>query len=831
MSLKARDRPDRPSTSGSPRSAPPRSPDAEAGRGRQDSIRMRRPSGSGSISLKLKGKDPRESLHKAPAPRAPAVAQQLSVLKTRDDGPPVRERLALHIKRRCTRGGGKGMPGAMGRKTFAPGARRSGSSTMSDERISGDSPSVQTPSSSKEAPSGLSKASPRGNPRQYTRDGRNHSAHGSLIFGHNEEQLAELQRMHKMSSSWRRAVHKLGLVLEHPLVEVFILFFVVIYAVLVFVQLSFQPEIEAADLTLMFDAVDLVILILFSAELAAKSLAFGQIYYGDRMNQFDGVVIVVSLCMSIFSIAYTMGAITLPPSAKGVLKVKGILRLARLVVIFRKFSETNVSARFVFSLRSSSDVQVALPSDRVLLMLAKLQGNPRLDRTIRSEVKYAMQVISSQTLYDVATDLIAGGGGSDGQWIANATGQGGRKQEDATKRGPRQTVSKPGREEQRQQDGHASEVAAFFREARRQVAAATSKEVEDILLRERIKSWDFDMFELQEASKGNALYLMWSYVLEVLPGSVLGLVEEVEAMERFVSKIQASYWDNPYHNCIHAADVVCTSQWFLTEGRLLEALQLTPHEVFAVVFAGAIHDVNHPSLNNVYHTKIQHELAVLYNDKSVLENHHVAFAYEIMSDRRYNFCPSLAKDTALLIREYIIHMVLATDMAQHFSELGKFKNKLAADDFPNPSSKEDKLLVLSLVVHACDISNPAKCSRLYLLWTERVLQEFFKQGDFEKEAGVPVSMFMDRATTNIAKCQIGFIDIIVLPFFTALQQQVEPLTIAVEYLQHHKRFWQSKVDTMEEKMKKGDVTLPAPEDLHPEGPVRRKSKRGNEMHA
>lgn len=36
-----------------------------------------------------------------------------------------------------------------------------------------------------------------------------------------------------------------------------------------------------------------------------------------------------------------------------------------------------------------------------------------------------------------------------------------------------------------------------------------------------------------------------------------------------------------------------------------------------------------------------------------------------------------------------------------------------------------------------------------------VLQEFFNQGDLEKKAGLPVSMLMDRNTTNIAKMQIG----------------------------------------------------------------------------
>ena len=44
-----------------------------------------------------------------------------------------------------------------------------------------------------------------------------------------------------------------------------------------------------------------------------------------------------------------------------------------------------------------------------------------------------------------------------------------------------------------------------------------------------------------------------------------------------------------------------------------------------------------------------------------------------------------------------------------------------------------------------------------------ILTEFFGQGDKEKELGLPVSMFMDRTTTNISSCQTGFIDVLVFP--------------------------------------------------------------------
>ena len=52
------------------------------------------------------------------------------------------------------------------------------------------------------------------------------------------------------------------------------------------------------------------------------------------------------------------------------------------------------------------------------------------------------------------------------------------------------------------------------------------------------------------------------------------------------------------------------------------------------------------------------------------------------------------------------------------------------------------------------------------------MTEFFAQGELEQERGLPVSMLMDRATTNIAKAQVGFIDIIVMP--SAAVSQTSP---------------------------------------------------------
>lgn len=49
-------------------------------------------------------------------------------------------------------------------------------------------------------------------------------------------------------------------------------------------------------------------------------------------------------------------------------------------------------------------------------------------------------------------------------------------------------------------------------------------------------------------------------------------------------------------------------------------------------------------------------------DVSVLENHHVAAAFKIMKDDKYNIFKDLEKEDYQHIRSMLIQLVLATDM-------------------------------------------------------------------------------------------------------------------------------------------------------------------------
>ncbi|XP_061547756.1 dual specificity calcium/calmodulin-dependent 3',5'-cyclic nucleotide phosphodiesterase 1A [Phycodurus eques] len=281
-----------------------------------------------------------------------------------------------------------------------------------------------------------------------------------------------------------------------------------------------------------------------------------------------------------------------------------------------------------------------------------------------------------------------------------------------------------------------------------------------------VDQWSFDVFSLHEGTGEHALKFL---VYELLTRydlinrfriPVPALVQFVEALENGYSKHK-----NPYHNLVHAADVTQTAHFLMLHTGTMH--WLSELEILAMVFAAAIHDFEHTGTTNNFHIHTRSEVAILYNDRSVLENHHVSAAYRLMADEDTNILVNLNKDDWRELRALVIEMVMSTDMSCHFQQIKTMRNTLSQ------THGVDKVKVLSLMLHAADISHPAKTWPLHYRWTHSLMEEFFRQGDKEVELGLPFSPLCDRKATMIAQSQIGFIDFIVEPTFSVLVDMTE----------------------------------------------------------
>ncbi|KAL7749953.1 3',5'-cyclic-nucleotide phosphodiesterase [Sorochytrium milnesiophthora] len=286
---------------------------------------------------------------------------------------------------------------------------------------------------------------------------------------------------------------------------------------------------------------------------------------------------------------------------------------------------------------------------------------------------------------------------------------------------------------------------------------------------ERAGTWDFDIFHFTQVTNGHPLLFLSYYIIKKLKVLEAVPVDEIELLQ-YLDEIEMTYQNHPYHNNIHAADVLQGMWCFMCDPRLRDAYNSM--ETFAAIIAAAAHDVDHPGVTNNFIVKSRHPLAVLYNDSSVLECHHASTAIAI-AERR-NLFAHFSAEQCEATRKQIIELVLATDMAKHFEILGKFKSLMTAGH-TNPDAlkldkSDTKALVLSMAIKCGDLSNPTRQKTVSTNWTSRIMEEFYCQGDQEVAIGLPCSKFMDRnhqGEEDVAKCQISFIDVIVHPAYQA----------------------------------------------------------------
>ncbi|GAA52465.1 3' 5'-cyclic-nucleotide phosphodiesterase [Clonorchis sinensis] len=253
----------------------------------------------------------------------------------------------------------------------------------------------------------------------------------------------------------------------------------------------------------------------------------------------------------------------------------------------------------------------------------------------------------------------------------------------------------------------------------------------------------------------------------------------ISQMYQFLQRAERLYRvDAPFHNSIHATDVLHTMDKLFCFNDLQS--MFSDLEVFSTLFACIIHDIDHPAVTNQYLINTNNELAILYNDKSVLENHHLYIGFDLLhSEPQVDITKHLTTVQRQLFRKIVISLVLATDMSKHMTLLADLKTMVESQRASGSNEiKLDTLAVriqiLECLVHAADLSNPTKPLNIYRQWVERITEELFQQGDREREAGLEISPMCDRHTSCVPSSQVSFIDYIVYPLWETLSDLMYP---------------------------------------------------------
>nr|XP_034997110.1 cAMP-specific 3',5'-cyclic phosphodiesterase 4A isoform X1 [Zootoca vivipara] len=294
---------------------------------------------------------------------------------------------------------------------------------------------------------------------------------------------------------------------------------------------------------------------------------------------------------------------------------------------------------------------------------------------------------------------------------------------------------------------------------------------------EHLNKWGLNIFRVAEYTNNRSLSCIM-YTIFQERDLLKTFKIPVDTLVTYIMTLEDHYHaDVAYHNSLHAADVTQSTHVLLSTPAL-DAV-FTDLEILAAIFAAAIHDVDHPGVSNQFLINTNSELALMYNDESVLENHHLAVGFKLLQEENCDIFQNLSKRQRQTLRKMVIDMVLATDMSKHMSLLADLKTmvetkKVTSSGVLLLDNYTDRIQVLRNMVHCADLSNPTKPLELYRQWTDRIMEEFFRQGDKERERGMEISPMCDKHTASVEKSQVGFIDYIVHPLWETWADLVHP---------------------------------------------------------
>ena len=335
-------------------------------------------------------------------------------------------------------------------------------------------------------------------------------------------------------------------------------------------------------------------------------------------------------------------------------------------------------------------------------------------------------------------------------------------------------------------------------------------------LSRNLDRWDFDVYVY---SIDELTFLAWRMFMEMGAGSLERL--NLDALKRFLLTVRANYRDNPYHNFYHAVDAL-QACYYMTRGSFQERTGLRTIDILALAVAIYCHDVGHPGVSNIFMKKAVTSLALLYNDRSILENYHCTVTFSLLRQQELDFMAKWSHEQRDDFRSSVINTILMTDMALHANFVQRWqecfgtemKNRDPIDNRATTTSsprlrssavmaisESRRHLLLAAIVKCADVSNPARPFPIAHRWAYQILEERRRQDHLERQINDPLFLHGPVTTTDsggnigtstpveLVHTQSEFIRITVLPFYELVFSVLGDLDEAIANLRRNQEIW------------------------------------------
>ncbi|KAK6014342.1 3'5'-cyclic nucleotide phosphodiesterase, partial [Ostertagia ostertagi] len=170
--------------------------------------------------------------------------------------------------------------------------------------------------------------------------------------------------------------------------------------------------------------------------------------------------------------------------------------------------------------------------------------------------------------------------------------------------------------------------------------------------------WTFDILQLEKVTENHALVQLGIKAVEA--HTTAGNGHTIKGATHAADCRYAVHSVSYVQMCSQA------TSYFLDSPTV--AGHITENHAIAALLAATVHDLDHPGRGNAFLINTRQSLAVLYNDHSVLENHHVALAFQLtlQQSNNVNIFGNLSREEFTAIRHAMVEMVLATDIKPAF---------------------------------------------------------------------------------------------------------------------------------------------------------------------
>ena len=288
----------------------------------------------------------------------------------------------------------------------------------------------------------------------------------------------------------------------------------------------------------------------------------------------------------------------------------------------------------------------------------------------------------------------------------------------------------------------------------------TAKKIDDSLLLD----WQFNSLKYNKIQKFSILYKIFQPYLS-------NLNIEIATFSAFLNQVELLYNrnNNAFHNFDHGVMVCQASHVFLNKLNCFSRL-LTDKMKFAFVLSALGHDLDHTGKNNNFEINSGSKLALRYSDRSPLEFHHIFKLFSILNNEEINIFNNFTIEEYKQMREFIIEIILATDMKYHFNHIEHIKTLIGEG---NTFNNKDELYVISgLILHTADLNAPTKKLEVASEWSRLVVSEFSAQYKEEEKLMLPLTPYFKdlHIDLNFNKSERNFLGFIIKPLYLTVNE-------------------------------------------------------------